>query len=100
LQSQFLRRAQQAGQRLSGQDLGDQENGVRTGAQRFQQLIAFEDEVLPQDGQIYGGAYRPKIVQASLEKGRIGEHADTAGPATLVGTGDGNGVEVRPNDAG
>ena len=85
---------------VAGQDLGDQQDRVGPGGPGFEQLVAVEDEVLPQDRHADGLADRGEVRRPPWKNWLVRQHADAVRPVPLVGAGDGDRVEVGADHPG
>ena len=62
-------------------------------------LIRVDDEILPQQGRSTAAPDSPEIVEAALEIGPIGQHADAGRTVLLVDSGDLDRMEIGANHA-
>ena len=85
---------------VTRQDFGDEQDGVGPGDAGFEQLIAFEDEFLPQDRDADRRANRAEVVEMPLEISFIGEDAERSRAVALVDAGDLHRVEVSSDNTG
>ncbi len=82
------------------EDRHDQENGVRAGLERLDDLAFIDEKVLPQQGPLDGGADDPEVFEGTLEEGFIRQDGEAGGARAVVGVGDLDGVEVCPDHTG
>jgi 5-(carboxyamino)imidazole ribonucleotide synthase len=90
----------QFGELVPGENLRDENRRVGPGQAGLEQLVAVENELLPQQRQPDRRADRRKVPEVSLEIRLVGQHAEARRPVFFVGLGDGDRVEVGSDDAG
>ena len=82
------------------EDLGDQEDGIGAGHPGLDDLIFIDQEVFAEQGD---GDRRPdsgEVGQVPLEIRSVGQDAQAGGAVGLIRPGDGDRVEVGPDDLG
>ncbi len=103
-QAQRLGSLDQGDEGLLVEGRDDQQRQVGTVRARLPQLVARDDEVLAQDGDVDGPAYGDEVLDAAREATRFGEHADHGGAAGLVVAGErgwvGDGGELALGGTG
>ncbi|OQB91007.1 MAG: hypothetical protein BWX84_01593 [Verrucomicrobia bacterium ADurb.Bin118] len=82
------------------QDRRNEQDGVRTPFDGFQNLARFDDEILAQQRQLHRSPNLPQKIQRTLEEHLIGEHGKTTGPRRLVFAGDADRIKIGADDAG
>jgi hypothetical protein len=66
------------------EDRDNEENRIRTGCGRFEDVVLRDGEIFPQDGESAGGAGGAKIVQAPLEEIAVGQDGERRCSAVFV----------------
>ena len=82
------------------EDGDDEEDGVGTPFDGFEDLAFVDDEVFAEEREGDGGADRAEVIEGALEIFFIREDGEAAGTGGLVFGGDTYGVKVGTDDAG
>ena len=90
----------EVGHRFRGERLGNQKDGVGAGGAGFVKLDGGDQKILPEDGQVHGGADEPKMVESAAEEVAVREATDGIGAGVGVAAGDGRGIIGVDEDAG
>ena len=91
-ESQCLGIAPEPGERAIIEGGHNQQHGIGAGRTRFEQLVAVDDEVLPEQRDVHGLARGREVPEVPVEEGRLGENRDGGGPLVRIGPRDGRGI--------
>ena len=87
----------QIAQLVLRQAFGNEQDAVGAGGAGFDDLVAVDDEVLPQHGDRHGRPHTHEVVEAAAEIPRIGQHADAGRAVPDIGCGDVDGIRAGPD---